>query len=114
MAEILGIASSIAGLLSLTIEIFSITTNYVRGVREASKTAKDLIKELKELKVALSLFDDLVNECSDDLLEDASPLLASISLEDIKEYRELLSSLQSKLEKIVTGNPGFIKAKKLL
>jgi hypothetical protein len=114
MAEALGIASGIAGLLSLTIQIFSTTTNYVRGVHGASETVRGLIKELKDLKVALTALDDLVNESSDELFDTASSLLASLSLNDIKEYRDLLLDLQRNLEKRLTGKAALIKARALL
>lgn len=40
MAEVLGIASGIAGLLSLTIEVFGISYKYVNEVRDASSSAR--------------------------------------------------------------------------
>lgn len=60
MAEILGIAASIAGLLSLTIETYTISANYISGVYNASKIVKDLLRELGALNQVLFDLHDLI------------------------------------------------------
>jgi hypothetical protein len=68
MAEILGIASGIAGLLSLTIETYRISANYISGVHNASKLVKDLLRELSALKKVLVDLDDLIAGVDEDVV----------------------------------------------
>jgi hypothetical protein len=65
----------------------------VRGVHDASQNIKCLGRVLKDLKVALSALDDLVSESSDALVEHASGLVETLSLDEIHECRGLLSDL---------------------
>ncbi len=55
-----------------------------------------------------------MNESSDDLFEQAPPLLASLSLDDIHEYRDLLSNLLRSLERRLTGKTTLIRYRALL
>lgn len=70
MAEALGLASSIAGLLSLTIETYRISAKYISGVRNASKLAKALLSELDALKKVLVDLDGLIAEVDEDVVSD--------------------------------------------
>jgi hypothetical protein len=68
MAEILGIASAVAGLISLTIETYRISANYISGVRNASKLVKDLLRELGALRKVLFDLDDLIAGVDEDVV----------------------------------------------
>jgi len=66
MAEALGLASSIAGLLSITLETYRISAKYISGVRNASKHVTDLLRELDALKKVLVNLDGLIAEVDED------------------------------------------------
>jgi Fungal N-terminal domain of STAND proteins len=68
MAEALGLAAGIAGLLSLTIETYRISAKYINGVRNASKLVKDLLRELDALKKVLVDLDGLIAEVDEDVV----------------------------------------------
>lgn len=53
MVEALGIASRVAGLVSLTNEVIGISYKYINGVRDASSSARRVLKELKDLQAVL-------------------------------------------------------------
>ena len=65
MAEF-GIATGIAGLLSLTIQTYTISAKYISSVRNASKLAKGLLKELNALTEVLVDLDDLPTKEDED------------------------------------------------
>jgi len=98
MAEILGIASGIAGLLSLTIEVYSTSAKYVSGVKNASSTINEILRELKALKTILTKLDEVSEHTeSEKIFQDRTSSL--LSIEDTEEYRDVLTRLQAKLLK---------------
>lgn len=110
MAEVLAIASGIAGLLSLTIEVSRISSTYVKGVKSASESAKGLLQELKVLKQVLFELDNLV--AVDD--EDIFPVGPSrLRVQDFEECRKLLEKLRGDLLERLTGNSISVKLKAL-
>lgn len=60
MAETLGVASGIAGLVNLTMEVFGI--RYINGVRNAPCSARRLLKELEALQTVLHRVEQVANE----------------------------------------------------
>jgi hypothetical protein len=68
MAEALGLAAGIAGLLSLTIETYRISAKYISGVRNASKLVTDLLRELDALKKVLVDLDGLIAGVDEDVV----------------------------------------------
>ncbi|KAK4695475.1 hypothetical protein P7C71_g2283, partial [Lecanoromycetidae sp. Uapishka_2] len=96
MAEAIGAASAIAGLISLTIEVFGITYNYVHGVRNASNSAHRLLRELDELKIVLIKIGQMTEEADDTgtLKDSCSRLLSS---QQSESYLELLDIIRKKL-----------------
>ncbi|KAF4625748.1 hypothetical protein G7Y89_g12415 [Cudoniella acicularis] len=60
MAEILGVVSSVAGLLSLTIQILDASLAYYTSAKEASKSMSQLLKELISIKGVLSNIQDII------------------------------------------------------
>jgi hypothetical protein len=112
MAEVLGIASGIAGLLSLTIEVYAISARYISGVKNASSAIQEILRELKALKTVLTQLDKLAEkaEFEQALREQAS---AFFSIEDVEEYRKILVWLQSNLEKQASQSGFSAKLKTL-
>ena len=60
MAEPLSLAASIAGLISLGLEITKFTRNYVHGVRRASKDVEEFLQEHAALIKILRHLDELL------------------------------------------------------
>jgi hypothetical protein len=92
MAEVLGFASRIATVLSLTIETYSITSTYIRGVRNATKavgaflaqnkTRRPKWKDLRRLLLSISkrfwkivVLINTLDECDDTDVRDVLSLL---------------------------------------
>ena len=65
MAEVLGVISGVAGLISLTIEVFGISYRYISEVRGASETVNRFLGELESLKGVLLRIERLSRELSD-------------------------------------------------
>lgn len=97
MAEVIGIASGIAGLLSLTIEVIQISSTYVNGVRGASSTVQRFLKELDNLKKVFAKFDEMSKNIDDIQVfgEDGQSCL--VSVQDGKHYLELLTDVRNRL-----------------
>src|SRR6266487_4869065 len=66
--EGLAIASGVAGLLSLTIEVCRISAKYINGIRGATEAVQALLRELKALKKALMNLDELVESIDDETI----------------------------------------------
>lgn len=96
MAEVLGIASGIAGLVSLTIEIFSISYKYIHGVSDASSSLRRFVSELENLKIVLAQVEKMTKEThqKDIFGDDGSCLL---SIKDSNEYLIMLRKVHNKL-----------------
>ena len=96
MAEALGIASGIAGLISLTIEVFGISYKYINGVRNASSSARQFLSELENLKIILAQVGKMTKETHQEVIfgDDGSCLL---SIKDSHEYCLMLRKVRDKL-----------------
>lgn len=110
MAEALAAASGIAGLLSLTVEVFKLSTRYVRSVHSASESVVSLVLELKAFKQALFELHSL-EDSDDDRLFDDGP--ARIRMQDLVDCEEVLGDLRQKLLHRLSGNHLTIKLKTL-
>ncbi|KAI9774836.1 MAG: hypothetical protein M1840_000052 [Geoglossum simile] len=98
MAEVLAIASGIAGLLSLTIEVYSISARYISCVKNASSAVGDVLRELKSLKTILTELDKVTEHMeSEKVFQERSSSL--LSVDDSEEYREVLERLRVKMLK---------------
>lgn len=111
MAEVLAVASGIAGLLSLTIEVYSVSSRYISCVQQASRSILDIQRELKVLKTILSELDKALEATEADALFKERPSVLS-SIENTEEYREVLQRLQAKLlkESAKTGITAKLKS----
>ena len=98
MAEVLAIASGVAGLMSLTIDVFQISSDYITKVHNASNTVQRFLRELEDLKGVLIKIDQIAKNADDRELfgEDPSCLL---SIRETNQYLELLGTIRRKLEK---------------
>ena len=95
MAE-LGIAAGIAGLVSLTIQVFGISYKYVHEVRNASSSARQFLSELKNLKDVLVQIEKTAKaKHQEDLFGDDGSCL--LSMKDSNEYRNILEEVRDKL-----------------
>jgi hypothetical protein len=84
MADPLSISASVAGLLSLVIQVADGTYQYVSGARSASSTISSLLRELRALKTVLVRLDDLNHSSYTEACGDVS----IISQRDIEVCRE--------------------------
>lgn len=97
MAEALGVASGIAGLISLTIEVFGISYKYVHGVRDASSSVRQFLRELEDLQKVLLRVDQVAKETDErKVFGDAGSCLLSIKESD--EYIGLLEKIRDDLQ----------------
>ena len=96
MAEALGTAAGIAGLVSLTIEVFGISYKYIHGVRNASSSARHFLNELENLKIVLTQIGKMVKDThQEDIFGDDGSCL--LSVKDSNEYLDMLREVRDKL-----------------
>ena len=88
MANPLSISTSVAGLLSLVIQVADGTYQYVSGARSASSTISSLLRELRALKTVLVRLDDLTHSSYTEAGGDVS----IISQRDIEVCRKICRS----------------------
>lgn len=102
MAE-LATASGIAGLISLTIEIFGISYKYIQGVRGASSSVHRFLKELEDLQTVLRRVEQFSKDIDEaDVFGDTGSCL--LSIEKSNEYMDLLLKVRNKLQQRQTGS----------
>ncbi|SPJ73995.1 related to ankyrin [Fusarium torulosum] len=103
MAEVLGIVSGAAGLLSLAIEVTKLSYTYIASVRGAPKSLTSYIGELATLTSVLLQLDDLIQSKK---INSQNSQVLNKALNDCKQEVE---HLRAKLERKVSY--GRIKAK---
>ena len=97
MAEALGVASGVAGLISLTIEVFGVTYRYISEVRSASETVNRFLGELENLKSVLSRIERLSRELNDVEVFGDGPF-SLLSKNECHNYVELLNTIRKDME----------------
>ena len=103
MAEALGIASGIAGLISLTIEVFGISYKYVHEVRDASSSVRRFLRELEDLQNVLLRVDQVAKETDErKVFGDAGSCL--LSIKESNEYIGLLEKVRDNLQQRQTSS----------
>ena len=103
MAEVLAIASGIAGLVSLTIEVYGISYRYISGVRNANSSARRFLEELKNSEIVLLRIEELSKENNQvEVFGDAGSYLLSIRKSN--EYIDLLHKVRNRLEQRQTDS----------
>ena len=113
MAEVVGFAASIAGLLSLTIQVVQINQAYVDSIRDAPEVIESYLKQVTSLKDELSSLNAILNEpdvqkifarrvLEERILaerEGRSPNYLEERLKAIKDCRQELENILATLEK---------------
>ena len=97
MAEVIGIASGVAGLFSLTIQVIKVSSTYINGLRGASSTVHRLLKELENLKAVLAEIDEMTKKVDDIQVFGDDGHSCLLSVQDGEHYLELLVEIRSKL-----------------
>ena len=112
MAEALGIASGIAGLISLTIEVYGISYKYIHGVRNANASARRFLEELKNSETVLLRIEELSKENDQvEVFGESGSCILSITKSN--EYIDLLHKVRDKLEQRQTGSSIGVRMKSL-
>lgn len=109
MAEVIGIASGVAGLLSLTVEVVRISSTYINGVRGATSTVQRFLKELESLKGVLAKIDEMTKKMGDIQVFGDDGHSCLLSVQDGNHYSELLVSIRNKLD--ARANDGALRRK---
>lgn len=114
MADILAIASGIAGLLSLTIEVYRISATYIKGVRSAPDSVRRILQELQLLKQVLLELDQLA-DLDDEEIFPSGPSRRRVQdlVQDPTAYQNMLQDLRRELLDRITGKPVLLRLKKL-
>jgi hypothetical protein len=113
MADNLSVASGVAGLLTITIEVSRLAITYVTKVRNATNTVKAILRELKGLKTVLGELDSLLDFVDVKELQSVGAS-AVLSLPACVEYKIILTDLRLELEKYNSEDPNFTKWTSLL
>ena len=113
MAEAIGIASGVAGLFSLTIQVIKISSSYINGVRGASGTLQRFLKELENLKAVLARIDEMTKKMDDIEVFGDDGHSCLLSVQDGKHYSELLVDIRDKLDARTTDGSFRKKLKAL-
>ena len=98
MAEVLGIASGVAGLMSLTIEVFQISYDYIDKVHNASNTLCRFLRELQDLKVVIIMVEQMTKSIDEQTIFGPDHYCL-LSIAQSNEYLDLLEIIRHKLEK---------------
>jgi hypothetical protein len=97
MADPLSISASVAGLLSLVIQVADGAYRYISSAHNASSTISSLLKELQALKAVLVRLDDLTHPSHTEASgPDGNAFI--ISLLEIEVCREDLQEIYQKLK----------------
>ncbi len=114
MAEVLGIASGIAGLLSLTVEVIQISSTYINGVRGSSSTVQRFLKELENLRSVLAKIHDMTKKIDGIQVFGDNGDSCLLSIQEGKLYLELLVNVRNKLDARATDGSFRKKLKALM
>ncbi|KAF2197628.1 ankyrin [Delitschia confertaspora ATCC 74209] len=95
MTEPLSIASSIAGLLSLTIQVTRISYGFISDVRSASSTQKEYLREISALNEVLLRSEEAALSLERGILTTSRPVhLSNVVIDDCKrQLEDLLADL---------------------
>jgi len=129
MAEVLGLVSGVAGLLSLTITILDGSLAYYASAKDASKSMSQLLKELISMKNVLSSIQDNVvtnpNISSAFKTTPSSSVVSHLALELVEynfgkstpgvldECSQCLNNILGKIQKGLRGDRGPTILKRL-
>ncbi|KAL2039229.1 hypothetical protein N7G274_007897 [Stereocaulon virgatum] len=112
MAEVLAIASGVARLMSLTIEVFQISSDYITKIHNAPNTVQRFLRELEGLKGVLIKIDQIAKNADDREIFGERPS-SLLSIRESNQYLDLLATINRKLEKRSTDGSFRQKLKAL-
>ncbi|VUC25828.1 unnamed protein product [Clonostachys rosea] len=98
MAEALGIASGIAGLISLAIEVTKLSYQYINDVRSAKSTQKQYLREVAALTEVLLRIEEAAQA-----IDQGPPATLVISKDAIQGCESELQKLRAQLAKPLPG-----------
>ena len=96
MADMLGVAAGVAGLVGLALEITQITFRYVNGVKRAPASIANYIQELSALTAVMLRLQEVVDSPESHELSGVAP--PSFSPQFLEDCRESMEKLKGKLE----------------
>jgi len=99
MAEVVGLAASIASLIQITVQITQLSYSYVRDIKSAPKTQKQYLQEVAAFTDVLFRMDQAVQDGETIGISQSRP--ASLSQDVINECQGYLTAIHSELEKKV-------------
>ncbi|CAH0042647.1 unnamed protein product [Clonostachys rhizophaga] len=99
MAEALGLASGIAGLLSLAIEVTKLSYRYIHDVRSAKSTQKQYLREIAALTEVLLR----IEEAAQAIEAQGTPATLLLTNDAIQGCESELQQLRAQLEKPLPG-----------
>ncbi|KAJ7766224.1 ankyrin repeat-containing domain protein [Mycena metata] len=106
MAEVVGFASAIAGLVALAAQITSISYRYLSDVRDAKHTRSQYLAELSALTDTLLHAETAAVDAEH--LDPSAPRPASLSAEVLEDCHNHLSSLKNNLEARAATSSGSL------
>ena len=112
MAE-LATAAGIAGLISLTIQVFGISYKYIQGVRGASSSVHLFLKELENLQTVLRRVEEFSKE-KDQVEVFGHTGSCLLSIKKSNEYIDLLCEVHNKLEQRQTDSSIWDRMKSII
>jgi hypothetical protein len=98
MAEVLGIASSVAGLVSLTVTVSQLSLQYFSDIRKTSKTVQDYTRELSALHSVLLRIQEMVEAPEYHQIFAKRPSAFPVPATAIRRCEAELADLKTRLE----------------
>lgn len=98
MGDPFTIATGVAGLLSLTIQLTQATVEYVQGVKKASVAVEELRRELRALADVLKLFDDFLKVEAPRLAFRKTSVIFAASSSCEQQLQNLLTKFENNLK----------------
>lgn len=99
MAEILAVSSGVAGLLSLTVELAQISSQYIGNIRNAHGVTRSYLSELSDLQRALRKLKRAVTNAQASGNLQPESFLHDLKTQGIEECTKQLEKTKEKLEK---------------
>lgn len=101
MADVLGIAASIAGLMTIADSIVRKAFKFIKDVKEAEKSAERLVEEVNNLSGVLHSLNNVVER----LEEDGGSLDPSAQIHCIESCYKTLKKIQDYLDEAIPRTP---------
>ena len=106
--EVVAAVSSVAGLITLVVQITSLSSRYVSSIKSSSKTIRGYFHELETLTYVLRRYKELLEEP-----RTAQHASAAVYGEVLDNFREELERLRSRLQKRSSENAFANSARRL-